>query len=161
VTFELKKPVVRLAEEKDVDQVQQLLDVYAREQIILARTRDDILENLKRFIVAEADGKIKGCAAIRDFGNDLLEVRSLAVQPDCFGQGIGRALIEELIRMLEEERHFFRLFALTYKTDFFVKLGFQRVSMDMFPEKIWSDCVNCPKKEHCDEEAVLLERKIA
>lgn len=159
MTLELKKPVVRLAEEKDVAQIQLLLDMYARDQIILARTREDILENLKRFIVADADGEIKGCVAIRDFGNDLLEVRSLAVKPDSFGQGIGRALIEELIRILEHERHFFRLFALTYKTDFFIKLGFQRVSMDMFPEKIWSDCVKCPKKEHCDEEAVVLERR--
>ena len=159
MTFEKKKLTVRLAEEKDVDQVQQLLDIYARDQIILARTREDIQENLDRFIVAETDGEIKGCVAIRDFGNDLLEVHSLAVQPDCFGQGIGRVLIEELIRILEDERHSFRLFALTYKTKFFVKLGFQRVSMDMFPEKIWSDCVKCPKKEHCDEEAVLLDRK--
>jgi amino-acid N-acetyltransferase len=159
VTFELKTLMVRLAEEKDVDQIQQLLDMYARDQIILARTREDILDNLHRFIVADTDGEIRGCVAIRDFGNDLLEVRSLAVQPDCFGKGIGRALIEKLIRILANERHAFRLFALTYKTDFFVKLGFQRVSMDMFPEKIWSDCVKCPKKEHCDEEAVMLERK--
>ena len=150
---------VRMAEKKDVTQIQQLLEIYAREQIILARTTEDIIENLGRFIVADSAGVIKGCVAIRDFGNDLLEVRSLAVQPDSFSRGIGRELIKKLIAVLESERHSFRLFALTYKTGFFVKLGFQRVSMDMFPEKIWSDCVNCPKKEHCDEEAVLLERK--
>lgn len=150
---------VRMAEKKDVAQIQQLLEIYAREQIILSRTAEDIIENLGRFIVADSAGVIKGCVAIRDFGNDLLEVRSLAVQPDSFSRGIGRELIKKLISVLESERHSFRLFALTYKTGFFVKLGFQRVSMDMFPEKIWSDCVNCPKKEHCDEEAVLLERK--
>lgn len=151
--------IVRMAEEKDVAQIQKLLEIYAREQIILPRTAEDITENLERFIVADLNGEIKGCVAIRDFGNDLLEVRSLAVQPDSFGKGIGRQLINKLISVLEQERRSFRLFALTYKTDFFIKLGFQRVSMDMFPEKIWSDCVKCPKKEHCDEEAVLLERK--
>jgi amino-acid N-acetyltransferase len=151
--------IVRMAAEKDVPQIQKILEMYAREQIILPRTAEDILENLGRFIVADLNGEVKGCVAIRDFGNDLLEVRSLAVLPDSFGKGIGRQLINKLISVLEEERRSFRLFALTYKTDFFIKLGFQRVSMDMFPEKIWSDCVKCPKKEHCDEEAVLLERK--
>ena len=151
--------IVRMAAEKDVPQIQKILEMYAREQIILPRTAEDILENLGRFIVADLNGEVKGCVAIRDFGNDLLEVRSLAVLPDSFGKGIGRQLINKLISVLEEERRSFRLFALTYKTDFFIKLGFLRVSMDMFPEKIWSDCVKCPKKEHCDEEAVLLERK--
>ena len=159
MTADSENYVVRMAEAKDVAQIQKLLEIYAREQIILPRTAEDITENLGRFIVADSGGSIKGCVAIRDFGNDLLEVRSLAVQPDSFGLGIGRKLINKLISVLEQERHAFRLFALTYKTDFFIKLGFQRVSMDMFPEKIWSDCVKCPKKEHCDEEAVLLERK--
>ena len=159
MTADSKNFTVRMAEEKDIPQIHQLLKIYAREQIVLPRTPEEILENLGRFIVADSDGAIKGCVAIRDFGNDLLEVRSLAVQPDSLRNGIGREMVKELIRVLEREKRSFRLFALTYKTDFFLKLGFHRVSMDMFPEKIWSDCVKCPKKEHCDEEAVLFEHR--
>jgi hypothetical protein len=26
-----------------------------------------------------------------------------------------------------------------------------------FPPKIWSDCCVCPKKDHCDETAVVID----
>ncbi len=50
-----------------------------------------------------------------------------------------------------------RVFALTLRSNFFIRLGFQLVSKERFPEKIWNDCDNCPKQDCCDEDAVLLE----
>jgi amino-acid N-acetyltransferase len=45
--------------------------------------------------------------------------------------------------------------ALTYEEAFFKKLGFDVVSKDSLPLKVWSDCVRCPKREGCDEIAVV------
>jgi amino-acid N-acetyltransferase len=29
--------------------------------------------------------------------------------------------------------------------------------MDLFPQKVWLDCVKCPKRDRCDEIAVILQ----
>ncbi len=62
-----------------------------------------------------------------------------------------------MIQSLRERGEKARVFALTYRADFFQTLGFRIVDKGMFPEKIWSDCIICPKRYRCDETAVLLE----
>ena len=151
--------VVRKAELKDVKAIYGILKVYADQQIVLARDETDITFYLKNFSVCEADGVIVGCVALRDFGNELMEVRSLAVKEEFKGMGIGRAMLQFLIDCLKKEKQNTRVFALTYQDKFFQKLGFNVVAKELFPEKIWADCEKCPKKEHCDEIAVLLEIK--
>ncbi len=149
--------LVRAALEQDIAAIHALLNIYAEKRVVLARSEEDIRYYLNNFTVAvDGDGKLLGCVAVRDFGNDLLEVRSLVVQPDSQRGGIGRAMVEHVAAKLKAERAEFRLFALTLTPDFFQRLGFQMVPRALFPEKIWSDCAKCPKKDHCDETAVLL-----
>ena len=50
-----------------------------------------------------------------------------------------------------------RLFALTYQLPFFHALRFVEVEKDVLPQKVWVDCVHCPKFPDCDETAMLLE----
>ena len=71
----------------------------------------------------------------------------MVVEPGFQGKGIGRAMIEALIAGLRIRRKKFRLFALTYQVEFFKALGFRVVDRSLFPEKIWSDCVICKKKD--------------
>jgi amino-acid N-acetyltransferase len=149
--------IVRKAELKDVKAICEILKIYADQQIVLARDEADITFYLKNFSVCEVDGVITGCVALRDFGNELMEVRSLAVKEEFKGMGIGRAMLQSLIDSLKKENKKTRVFALTYQDKFFQKLGFNVVEKELFPEKIWADCEKCPKKEHCDEIAVLLE----
>ncbi|MDD3153841.1 MAG: GNAT family N-acetyltransferase [Victivallaceae bacterium] len=146
---------IREAVPSDVEAIHDLLCLYAKDRIVLPRSQEDITFYLGNFVVAEIDGKVIGCAAVRDFGNHLSEVRSLAVAPALKGKGIGRALIEAIIAGMRIKHPQFRLFALTLTPEFFRKLGFQIVSKELFPEKIWSDCAQCPKRECCDEAAVL------
>ena len=40
------------------------------------------------------DGGIRGECVVTDEGNGILEIKSLATEPDCHGKGYGRALIE-------------------------------------------------------------------
>ena len=148
---------VREAAKEDISGIHKLLSIYAEKQIVLPRSKEDIEHYLGNFVVARLDGELCGCCAVRDFDNDLLEVRSLVVVPGLEGKGIGRALVEAIIAGLKIKRKKFCLFALTYKEKFFQKLGFHLVVKDMFPQKIWSDCSKCPKKDHCDELAVVFQ----
>lgn len=149
--------IVRHAELKDVQRICELLKIYSEQHIVLARDEADVTFYLKNFTVCEIDGVVQGCAALRDFGNDLYEVRSLVVAPDLKGQGIGRKMIEYQLKVFADTVKTVRIFALTYQVEFFRKMGFEIVEKELFPEKIWSDCVKCSKREKCDEIAVLYE----
>ena len=151
--------IVRSAELKDVSRICELLKIYSEQHIVLARDEEDVTFYLKNFTVCEIDGAVQGCSALRDFGNDLYEVRSLVVAPDKKGMGIGRKMIEFQMKKFADFDRVVRIFALTYQVEFFRKMGFHIVDKELFPEKIWSDCVKCAKRDHCDEIAVLYEIK--
>lgn len=151
--------IVRQAELKDVRRICELLKIYSEQHIVLARDEADVTFYLKNFTVCEIDGVVEGCSALRDFGNELYEVRSLVVNPDKKGMGIGRRMIEFQFSKFKGTEKNVRIFALTYQIEFFRKMGFSEVEKELFPEKIWSDCVKCAKREHCDEIAVLYEIK--
>ncbi len=141
----------------DVHHIWELLGGYAKESLLLPRTEEDIQEKIGNFRIAELDGNFVGCVALRNYGNNLFEVRSLAVLREYVGQGIGSAIVQGLIDHMKETGMPARLFSLTYRTHFFTRLGFRIVDKSMFPDKIWSDCVICKKKDNCDETAVLME----
>ena len=149
--------IVRHAELKDVQRICELLKIYSEQHIVLARDEADVAFYLKNFTVCEVDGIVQGCSALRDFGNELYEVRSLVVAPDMKGQGIGRKMIEYQLKVFADTVKTVRIFALTYQVEFFRRMGFNVVEKELFPEKIWSDCVKCSKREKCDEIAVLYE----
>ena len=151
--------IVRKAELKDVQRICELLKIYSEQHIVLARDEADVTFYLKNFTVCEIDGTVQGCSALRDFGNNLYEVRSLVVAPDMKGRGIGRKMIEYQLSVFADTDTAIRIFALTYQVEFFRKMGFNIVEKELFPEKIWSDCVKCAKREKCDEIAVLYEIK--
>ena len=150
---------IRPAQPGDVDAIFELLELYTASGIVLKRSKEDISGYLANFIVAVVNGSVCGCCAARDFGNNLLEVRSLVVSPVCQGKGVGKKLVSSIIEKLDLERSVWRLFTLTLQVDFFKSLGFSVVEKEIFPEKIWSDCSKCPKFSCCDETALLLERK--
>ncbi len=148
--------LIRPAVLGDVQLIHDLLNDFARQHLLLPRPQLDIIERLANFRVAFLDGCFAGCVALRDYGSGLFEVRSLAVVPDLQNKGVASKLVQSQIDMLSVRKTPVRLFALTYRDHFFQSLGFKIVDKSLFPEKIWSDCENCPKKQNCDEIAVLL-----
>ena len=149
--------VVRAAVPEDIDDIFELLELYTAAGIVLQRSKEDIASYLGNFRVAVCGGKTVGCVAVRDFGNDLLEVRSLVVHPEYQNRGVGKIIINAVIKGLQKSRPVWRLFALTMTPGFFQSLGFRCVPKSLFPEKIWSDCSKCAKRQCCDETAVLLD----
>ena len=148
---------VRKAVPEDVEDIYCILQEYAASGLLLPRTKEDLAMRIGNFRICEKDGKFAGCAALRDYGDSLYEVRSLAVKKELKGNGIGSLLVGGILEMLKNEKKSCRVFALTYRAPFFCRLGFRIVSKEMFPQKIWSDCSICPKAANCDETAVLAE----
>jgi amino-acid N-acetyltransferase len=146
----------------DVAAIHGLLTRYAADQLLLPRSPADILARIANFAVAETvpGGAFVGCVALRDYGTRLFEVRSLAVHPDFLERRIGSALVAFQVDRVRRAGGG-RVFALTYHPRLFTRLGFAAVDKSLFPEKIWSDCQACPKRDCCDEEAVLLEAEAA
>ncbi len=147
------------ATQADVEDISALLEEYAQMGNLLPRTQQDIADNIDDFWVIK-DNQLDNpatvaCGALEQFTNELIEIRSLVVNPNIQGSGLGRILVEELIAAARS-RGAKRLMALTYSVGFFEKLGFKVVEKDIFPEKIWSICVNCYKFNNCDEVAVVL-----
>jgi amino-acid N-acetyltransferase len=148
--IELRQPT-----KNDVSQIYDLLAFYAKEKLLLPLTKPDITERLSSFLAAFDGQKVAGCASVRDFGDNLFEIRSLAVSPAYAGHGIGTNLVRALILKIETKPGV-RIFALTYRAAFFEQMGFKSVYKELFPQKIWSDCSKCPKQADCDEEALIL-----
>ena len=152
----LNELLISDAAEPDPAAIAALLEPFARRQIVLSRDEADIRHYLANFIVAELGGELVGCVAVRNFGNQLFELRSLVVRDDVHGLGVGSRLLSKACERLERLcPDGFRLFTLTLVPGFFEKSGFVKVGRDLFPEKIWCDCNNCPKLKYCDEVALL------
>lgn len=145
----------RKAEENDVQQIYELIAEYAEQGIMLPRSHEALHRHLEHFVVAVADeDDVVGCGSLFQLGSDLVEIRSLGILPSYKGRGIGKRIVD----MLEQEarsRGIPKLMALTYEVGFFEKNGFQVVPKEIFPEKVWTDCVHCKKQSCCDEIAVL------
>ncbi|MBI5015617.1 MAG: N-acetyltransferase [Deltaproteobacteria bacterium] len=131
-----------------------LLDDFARSGDLLARSRLSLYETIRDFFVLKEGDELVGLSALHICWIDLAEVRSLAVRRDRQGKGYGRVLVE---RCLDDARRLGlrRVFALTYRPEFFGSLGFQQVDKSELPHKVWQDCVHCAKFPECDETAVM------
>jgi amino-acid N-acetyltransferase len=145
---------IRPARVEDVEPMLACINGYAREDRMLERTGEFLLEHLRDFVVADA-GRFLGCCALAVLTADLAEIRSLAVVPDAGGQGIGRSLVE---RCVTEARRLGlrRVFALTLVPGFFERCGFTMTSLGRLPEKSAEECPVCPKRFACDEHALIL-----
>jgi amino-acid N-acetyltransferase len=144
----------RRARPADTRSILALINHYSTKGLMLPRSYSQVVEKIRDFVVA-AGGDVKGVAALHVVGEDLAEVRSLAVAESLQGKGIGKKLIQMCLEEAEALR-LHRVFTLTYQADFFSKLGFTRVEKLTLPQKIWGDCVHCAKFSDCDEIAMLL-----
>jgi amino-acid N-acetyltransferase len=149
--------MIRKARMADVKGIHGLIAEYAKKGDMLPRSLTDIYENLRDyFVFLGDDGELLGSAAIHIMWEDLAEVRSLAVREGRMRRGVGTQLVESCISeaiMLGIAR----VFALTYKPEFFEKLGFHVVDKAELPQKIWADCLKCSKFPDCDEVALVAD----
>jgi amino-acid N-acetyltransferase len=122
---------------------------------LLPRTIEDVVANAPRFIVAEWDRRVIGCAELAPLSKTVAEVRSLVVDQRARGNQIGPRLVTELANR-GAERGFATLCAFTHQPSHFVKMGFTIVPHMWVPEKIAHDCTACPLFRRCGQYAVTL-----
>ncbi|MFN0110582.1 MAG: N-acetyltransferase [Blastocatellia bacterium] len=147
---------IRKAKTADAVRIHELVNRYAKREQMLPRTMLSIYENIRDFHVAEVDGKVVGCSGLHFTWGDMAEVRSLAVDESAGKRGLGRQLVEANIAEAREHG-VVQVYAFTYVTEFFSKLGFRVVAHDSMPRKTWMDCITCPKFNDCDEVAMVLD----
>ncbi len=139
----------------DAEAVCEIIREFAGPGTLLPRSLAEICENIRDFHVVEnEEGEIIGCGALHLYGVHLAEIRSIAVWPQKQRTGAGRLLIEALLA--EADHHKVTCVCLfTRIPEFFAHLGFTVAQREELPDKIYKDCMNCPKLHACDEVAMV------
>jgi amino-acid N-acetyltransferase len=146
--------VCRKASIDDVNTLFEIIQGYAEKGIMLPRSKEVLLRQIDTFIVAEVDGIMVGCGSLTLLGPELVEIRSLGITEGYKGLGIGKKIVTFLTEEARAQK-IPKIMALTYEVAFFEKNGFTVVPKEIFPEKVWKDCVFCKKQHCCDDIAVL------
>lgn len=147
--FTVRKPTLQ-----DGPGIARLIQHYAARGFLLGRTLRQVCESLRDFVVCNVDDRIVGCGALH-LWSDLAEIRSLAVEESHWRHGMGSALVGACLAEAKE-LGVENVFVLTYQPDFFQRFGFEAVSKDRFPQKIWTDCAQCPQFPNCREVAMTM-----
>ena len=122
---------------------------------LLPRTLGELTVHAGRFVVALRGKKLIGCAELAPLSQTVAEVRSLAVDKSERGNGIGTEIVAELRRRARREG-FETLCAFTHSPSYFTNMGFSIVPHPWVPEKIFTDCVKCPKFRTCGQYAMVV-----
>jgi amino-acid N-acetyltransferase len=118
---------VRPAVTADVLAIRDLVENYAGDgPRLLRKNTVTLYEDVQEFYVAELDGKVVGCGALHVMWLDLGEIRTVAVDPVCKGQGIGSKILDSLTERASE-LGLTKLFCLTFETKFFSGHGFEQI----------------------------------
>ena len=150
--------IVRRGSPADVTAIAALIEANLADGHLLPRTLEDLTRHADRFIVVAVDGRVAGCAELAPLSRAVAEVRSLVVDTTYRGRGLGSLLVEELKRAARRDG-FSTLCAFTHAPSHFIRLGFSMVPHPWLPEKIQTDCYNCPKFRTCEQYAMALALK--
>jgi N-acetylglutamate synthase-like GNAT family acetyltransferase len=144
----------RRARSSDAPAIFGLIVHYSEQGLLLARTQEEISRNIGHFLVQTDSRRVVGCLSLEKYGADLAEIRSVAVDTQIRGCGIGTQLIAFA---LEEARKsgIARVFAVTHAPQFFERQGFVASSRKLLAEKIERDCCTCVKRRSCKLVAVI------
>lgn len=150
--------MLRRATVADVPAISRIITESAEFGLMLPKPMARLYETVRAFQVAtqgdSETSEVVGCCALSIIWADLAEVASLAVSSSMRGRGLGKKLVQACV----DEAHQLgirRVMTLTYEQAFFEKLGFAVVDRQDLPHKVWAECVACPKRDACDEIAML------
>jgi amino-acid N-acetyltransferase len=114
---------IRRARTADVRGIRRLIDTYSPDRRLLSKATVALYEDVQEFWVADARGAVVGCGAMHVLWEDLAEVRTVAVDPEWHGRGIGQRLVTALLDTARD-LGVRRVFVLTFETAFFASFGF-------------------------------------
>jgi len=144
----------------DAEQIYRMISAYSGDGTLLPRTLAEICENVRDFVVLERENvvhqtEIIGCGALHLYGPHLAEIRSITVSPLHQSAGGGRLLVDALLAEAADHK-VSSICLFTRIPDFFSRLGFNVAVREQIPDKMYKDCLNCPRLHSCDEVAMVL-----
>jgi amino-acid N-acetyltransferase len=127
---------LRSATIDDVGGILAIIEPLEDEGVLVRRSRERLEMEIERFVVAEHDDVIIGCAALYAFPKEKVgELAALAVHPDFRREGYGEALMHE-IEQRARKLHLTRLFVLTTRTSgWFIERGFVESDPSRLPSR--------------------------
>lgn len=132
---------VRRARTSDVPGIRGLVEPLVQQRILLGKDLVVFYEAVQEFRVAEdASGRLIGCGAVHVMWEDLGEVRTLAVDEEWLGRGVGHVLLDRL-EADARELGLRRLFCLTFEVPFFSRHGFKDMGSETVDPTIYAELV--------------------
>lgn len=149
------RPVeIRGARDKEARRIHTLITSHLQEGHLLPRSLDELMRHAGRFLIAVDRDRIIACGELAPLSHTLAEIRSLVVNRQYRGSGVGRRLVDELRRQARLTG-FERLCAFTHQPAYFAHMGFSIVPHVWLPEKIGADCSACAFFRRCGQFAML------
>lgn len=146
---------LRRARTADAPAIHRLVAENLEAGHLLPRSIGDVEQHASRFVVAESEGRVIGCAELAPLSEMVAEVRSLVVDQPFRGRRIGGQLVAHIAAGATGQG-FETLCAFTHEPGHFVRLGFSLVPHIWVPEKIAHDCTGCALFRKCGQYAVTL-----
>jgi amino-acid N-acetyltransferase len=123
------------ARHTDIVSIAALNNRFAPEGLTLPRSEHFVEMRLDDYrVIRDADGRVIGCVCLDDYSPSLVELVSLAVEPEHQGRGLGRQLIAAAVA-LARKRQYPEIFAVSFSDDLFLNCGFDRADIERYPEK--------------------------
>ncbi len=120
----------------DVGGILAIIGPLEEQGILVRRSRERLEMEIERFVVAEHDNQIIGCAALYAFpGDGVGELAALCVHPDFQREGYGEALMHE-IEARARKLKLGAMFVLTTRTaGWFIERGFEPAAIADLPKQ--------------------------
>ena len=131
---------IRRARTQDVRAIAGLVGDNLASGRLLGKATVTLYEDVQEFWVAErlSDHQVVGCGALHVMWEDLAEIRTVAVDESCQGQGIGHRLIEALLDSAREVG-VTRVFVLTFALGFFARHGFGEIEGTPVSHEVYAE----------------------
>ncbi|MCH2370710.1 MAG: GNAT family N-acetyltransferase [Pirellulales bacterium] len=115
--------IIREATKDDLTDIQQLLNPFVEQHLLLPRTPDDLAGLLQYAFTGTVAGQLIGFAAIEIYSQKLAEIQCLAVDTAFHGQGIGKQLVANCVN-LAKQHNILEVMAISASDEFLKQCGF-------------------------------------
>jgi amino-acid N-acetyltransferase len=131
---------IRPARTSDVRAIRRLVDANVASGRLLDKATVTLYEDIQEFLVADrvSDGRVIGCGALHVMWEDLAEIRTIAVDEPCQGEGVGQMMVEALLARARE-LGISRVFVLTFAVKFFGRLGFEEIGGEAASPEVYAE----------------------
>lgn len=126
--------ICRNAVVEDVEPLYLMIEEYAQRGIMLPRSRQALTRQIDQFVVAEIEGRFVGCGSLFKLGNDLVEIRSIGLNDEGKGKGVGSMILAKLVEEARNQK-IPKVMALTYAVDFFLEMDLKSSRKRFSPKK--------------------------